>query len=598
MEEASRLLTLDKLVRKYCGNEARELFQASNPQHATSLMNYICSFIDDPLVMIEVFDLCNSFFHLSKVQACVRILHNIIFAPEIDKKKSSSPGLYVPFSSPPKHIVPYASRLEQISLILTELFRTSNSLAIEVGSRLIMICSHMLKKCSTLSTSMRSIDPFINANAASSSAVCVLTILLENRSMRESDMVPFDYFSNLGVTSLTLLLEDFQRVLALQQEFKVYINLSELHEDNARIRIAEKMLTPAFNLLSTGDSYEIALLTDLLAKAKRGFCLLYAKEAEDKNTAWFEVTGQILCKSNLLSNDNICFTLLKCVGLLDAIKSEAASRVLVKISKALLLRSIETVQSTILSFTSDTELQPQSILRPMKCIVASFLLSQYAMMSCPRVALGSVINQGVALSSVVQIFSRADCGIGEMIDKFIHDVNLQNLKCRDPCLKSDIISKIRVSESKDCLMLHQNWYVGDGLLIPPLESIYYGIELFFMVADVSDGYIIQMSTFAKAREVFTEGIFSFLNIRGAHALALRLKYLSLANQVEVLYTNSSLFSHSSANDHYASIDTIQCLAERSLGESNGITCGIVDHSLAVAYLLLLIPSQAVKVSEM
>lgn len=97
LEEACRVLKLDNLVQKYCGNEAREQIRASNPRHATNLMNYLCAFIDDPYLMTYIFELSGAFVHISKVESCARIIHNIILEPEIDKLNTCMHGAVVVF---------------------------------------------------------------------------------------------------------------------------------------------------------------------------------------------------------------------------------------------------------------------------------------------------------------------------------------------------------------------------------------------------------------------------------------------------------------------------------------------------------------------
>ena len=68
VEEAARLLSIDALVRKYCGNGAQEFFRVNDPTHGIRLVQYVCRHIDLPEVLDDAFVLCDAFSILRTVK--------------------------------------------------------------------------------------------------------------------------------------------------------------------------------------------------------------------------------------------------------------------------------------------------------------------------------------------------------------------------------------------------------------------------------------------------------------------------------------------------------------------------------------------------
>jgi hypothetical protein len=128
---------------------------------------------------------------------------------------------------------------------------------------------------------------------------------------------------------------------------------------------------------------------------------------------------------------------------------------------------------------------------------------------------------------------------------------------------------------------YSSWYIGDGLLLPPLEALKHSMEFcsahLNLAANKTQTKLYADPNFPDSED----DLFSFLSNRGALNLALR-----------VAITD---FSH---NGHYRNInDTLIALAERSLGSSgSGIVNGNVDSQLAVVHLMNLSTKKAFKVS--
>ena len=65
IEESTRLIVIDKIIREYCGNGASDFFRVSNALHGRRLMQHVTIYVDAPTVLDDVFTLSDAFTHLS-----------------------------------------------------------------------------------------------------------------------------------------------------------------------------------------------------------------------------------------------------------------------------------------------------------------------------------------------------------------------------------------------------------------------------------------------------------------------------------------------------------------------------------------------------
>ena len=219
-------------------------------------------------------------------------------------------------------------------------------------------------------------------------------------------------------------------------------------------------------------------------------------------------------------------------------------------------------------------------------ILASSLLQDYGLLSCPDDYLGSTVAVGELADTVGQVLVKTDEGFGEELDEFRKDLHACAARKKwsfvptSQSQSDDIGKSLRLRRPA----LHSSWYVGDGLLLPPLESLSRGIEFCRSSMGAVRG-LSHAGTSCLQLHHFLEG-------RGAHSLSLRLLCNSTAIQLSTTTGSESFDLFFEANQENST-----SLAERYLGGTgNGITSGIVDSQLAVSFLLCLPAKQAFKVS--
>ena len=137
--------------------------------------------------------------------------------------------------------------------------------------------------------------------------------------------------------------------------------------------------------------------------------------------------------------------------------------------------------------------------------------------------------------------------------------------------------------------LHPTWYIGDGLLLPPLEA------LSLSMAYCKSMLEIESTSSSKSSQPLMEknDIMRLLESRGAHSTSLRVLMLSTATTMSQS-SNPTMF----ANAENMLKNNISVLAERSLGgNESGLTSGNIDAHMSVSCLLHLPKEMAFKVSS-
>ena len=254
----------------------------------------------------------------------------------------------------------------------------------------------------------------------------------------------------------------------------------------------------------------------------------------------------------------------------------AASDTLQSVAKTLFLHGIQLAK--VIDGSSDT----QSILKAMRYIIQStILLQEYALINLSDgSALSSVMRLHSVSDTVSNILLRSDAGIGEEIQSFW--TKFQNLAQQHhrQCTSSIItmFDTFEVSNSPSSsfdFRFHENWYIGDGLLLPPLDAIHYSMQFCSnQLKPACDG----TAKYADPNFPIDDDLHNFLSSRGALNLALRVA------------TVSTVKGNFNLDDIFAA------LAERCLGSSgSGIVSGIVDSQQAVVHLMSIPTRKAFKV---
>jgi hypothetical protein len=157
LQEATRLLEINSLVKNYCGNGAQEFFRVSDPSHGLKLVHHVSCHIDVPTVFSNVLMLCNAFTHVSKLDACLSLIQRTMGTPS------------------GKASLNHAGRC---ALFLHEIYLIDATLAEAVGKRMAGFCAGVLEDCKK----MILLKTFVveakrHAKVASSTACAMLSVM-------------------------------------------------------------------------------------------------------------------------------------------------------------------------------------------------------------------------------------------------------------------------------------------------------------------------------------------------------------------------------------------------------------------------------------
>jgi len=562
LQEATRLLSIDRIVRQYCGNGAQEFFRVSDIRHASRLLNHVCRYIDESTVLQDAFSLCDAFTHLSRGEACVLILQRAAVASPPNQNHQG---------------LKYHSRAEQCGDIIGKVcdfdFRTAENVATRV-------CMYLSETIRTRSLSLKEIYDSkrldtIHQSLTSfySSACSILSVMAKHSQKSVTETQHPTQLSMMGSTTWNNLFREFERLRDLHLDFGISLTLSELRRGDHHDLIKD-LLNPSIELLKN-DSRDVEIkLKDRLAKAKRGCTLLYGDDVSEVMSQWCKAVGSVSRQLVQLSDAVVCIKMLEISGVFNEMTTDSAFQAIVSIVHSLFTKAAEETYIISQDMTQSSNIQKS--LSPMKCIVgAGCLLQDHILLHCPFSLLPSIVFLSSLTDVVTQVLIKTDCGIGESIEEFktsLHEImkSQQHLSLTPTSLPTSSSGIFNIPS------LYPTWYKGDGLLLPPLEALLHCVAYCRQQLTSSSSIEYQSSN--------SKELYSFLGCRGAHAISLRM--LAFASTLS-LNVNNGL---ACKNDQHQSLmnDTIVNLAERSLGGSGtGIISGSIDSQQAVSHLLAL-----------
>eukprot|EP00536_Pseudo-nitzschia_multiseries_P002925 jgi/Psemu1/236193/estExt_Genewise1.C_410140 len=537
LEEASRLLLIDGIVGRYCGNGAKELFHVDNPLHASSLLDFVSKHLDHDSVLSDILDLCEAFHHLSVEDGCGRLIQNTILRGHQDKARN----------------------------ILESLYNRNTNSAHSVFSRVILFCIDLIED----NSSFLGFFPDDNATLESSmrlqesKVVTKCAYELTKIALAHAGMIVGSRFGS-GFTTchynesrLQSLLLDLERLMALQQDHGIFLSLADLNDSKTMVGIASKLLD---NLGAMYIKGEFNGASTIATKTKRACVLLSRPPELTEADLLFTAATPLACQLALRTTGFEAFDFLTDLRILEVSQCNLAARCCLSVALSYCMKLSKRSNSCL----SDT----------MKGLVmASSLVQDYVLCHCPTEILGVAVDFSQLCDIVSQVLARTDEGFGEEVDEFRKLLLERAAEKRwsfalsNSVTKNDIGDSIRVSQP----ILHPSWYVGDGLLLPPEEALKKGIEY------------CKQSMGLQIMDELSMGIHAFVASRGAHALALRI--LSHSTTIQICLPQSEIFL-TDLEDFNQQIGI--ALVERYLGGTgNGITSGVVDSQLAASFLLSL-----------
>ena len=571
LEESSRLLVVDRIVRRYCGNGAQELFHVSDPRHGLKLLQYVCRHVDEWSALDDALILCDAFTHLSKIDACVLFLKRVSLAP-------------VPKGSPPH----CTSRAEQCSGIIRDLCSRDPVLAEKVGEEACLFFAEVAqdggpmfgKASSEVKRRMQN-----DSKAATNAAIAIIGVLQENipKSTR-THWKRISILKGAGAGCWTSLLHQFRCLQTFQADYSVFLSLSDLANNyEMRDQVARRLLGPSIEIIDNlNGKINLSMeLKDALGHARRGIDLFFSDDRKALSY-WSEMICDYSVHLILVgSNDAYGTLLLNASGLLDDLAVESAFDVVYRVVVAYCIRASKETSAYARIDSEDDVLNDtneNSIMFAMRCIVrAASLLEERGLQLCTDRLLPTILSLTSLTQSVSQVLVKGDGGYGERISEFqleLHEGGRKR-KAYAPQVIERHAHKIKKTNNLSTPSLH-DWYVGDGLLLPPVQSLSH-------VTSYCRKLMNCVHSMHEIRNPNTENkVYQFLDSRGAHTISLRLRAHSFSEGMAVEDSGED----ASFDENLA--EQMKCLAQRSLGGSGtGITSGSIDSQLAFSYLLSL-----------
>ena len=531
VQEASRLILIDSIICKYCGSGARELFRVDNPRHAVRLVEFVARHIEEKSVLADALSLCDAFTHLDPRNVCSSVLCNAVLRGDEMMCVSFMQEMLSRDESLGE------STLARVLIFTEELLR-------DISSRLVIN-----KNASDVDDS-RSIKDQAKGAVACAKALVELILL---RATSDSSMSPSPWQEFSTDLSLKQVRTEYARVSLLQGQFLIFPSISNLSSASYIIETLEPLVQSIVDDI-TGNG--LKGLNTNVARARRACSLLVGGSNDDSERFWVTVCASAASKMVGNQSDAKVCRFMETVGLFGSRQDRYKARAILTVALALCLKaegvdSVEGMQrvTTAVSFLRDRIL---FLSTDLELPVATFF--------------GSIIE------TAYEILVRADEGQGELLEVYRKSL-------RDRVWGSRLPPSRRQKPSSTCLpsvslprpRLHESWYVGDGLLLPPTEALSYSVRFCRNV----------ISYFDTSCDVV-----DFLRSSGAHFLSQRVLSTSVA-----CLLSAQRFSYdpnfSDLMDMSTNVNA--SIVERSLGGSCqiGLTSGVVDSQLAAVFLLAL-----------
>lgn len=534
MEEASRLLLIDSIISKYCGKAARELFRVDNPKHAMRLMDYVIRRIKSSDQINDVLDLCEAFIHLPKRDSIVSLMRQGVVQGDAGLCMDLMNTLYEKEASFADAVL--VGALSFILEILSE------------------VCS-----LESMSTTNKEV-----AKKASEIGCGLLDVALQRgRGLSSS----FDSDIHCFINGDTLA--EFRAQFLRQHElmtYSLFLSMSDLLNPRKQIETTTIALQWAVNAFVENDYKRFVTG---IKKAERVCMLLTGRNSEEKQDIWKVATS---CVAELLvfEVDTVRFgEYLHGSGLFDGERNGVACRGLLRLALSLCAdRGQDIYEETVTKEAFEMSL-------------AASLIRDHAIHLCDSITLPSVIDIDSFFDPCHVVLTMTDNGLGDRIIQFRESLVTMSSRTTP--------GQYRQSESAlGALTIHQpsmhpTWYHGDGLLLPPEQTT--SILKWFCRSTIQRTKNPSQAS-AELQRLLSEKGSNFSRLRILNT------FWSKFLVIPGLHVSINISEEVTANFE----NSIQSLAERSVGGTGvGMTNGVIDSELSVAFLLLLPVKLAYKI---
>ena len=506
---------------------------------------------------------------MSKLDTCVSLLQRAMVAPSKTNGEST--------------------RANQCASFMRELYSKEKVLAEMVGERMAGFCGEILKDCRKMILQETfPVEAKRQAVVASCAACSILSVMQEQ----------VIYGKRNGSSVAPKLLKEFQKISKLQSGCGIFLTLEELRDPSSRALVVSDLLKPCValllsrrSLLETDDDDSLRNELKPLVATARQWCTIMCDTASEVSQLWSRSIGTAASQVAKISTNHASLVLLEVSGLLDE-RNEHSFHSVMSVALALCARAFSEARhlSGSMSLVSQDETDLLASLIAMRSMAqASLLLQEHILLASPPSMLSSSLSLVNLAELVCQISIRSDMGIGERLEKYIDTLENALRKHHQPSYNSfksaGMLADKRIPSTPN---LHETWYVGDGLLLQPLEALFLSMSYCRMILD------IESTTSSKFNSMMDKSeIIHALESRGVHSTSLRVLMLEMATSISQSSSPSSVFPNAEnimkKNNCF--------LAERSLGGTeSGLTSGNIDVLMSVSFLLHLPKETAFKVS--
>lgn len=549
--EASRLLLIDGIARKYCGAEGCDLFRVDNPRHAVRLLEFITLHYQCEGVLDDALDLCDAFYHLSRLDATTALCTQAVGGGNVEKCTNIMEKIYE------KDIALGDSTCDQVVSFCAELVSENSN---RLNDNLPKSRVDKLKE---------------SALHGSAAACAILSILFDKARFLAAESTTMNHYSRIDMVSLKSLKLNFTWISEMQRDHSVFLTLSDLRSTPTLLEVAASLMAPVVTAYVSGDQ---SMWNLKLSRARRAcFFLSSACECPEMEF-WCAASSIVSSPLQWAHDDGRCIEFLKHVGVLGGLKASnrVSSQTILSVAYSLCLKGSKQAMSNQSGFN-------ENIGR------AVSLINDYLLLCCPDSLLLHAQSLSTLTETVLNVLLRGDEGVGEKLEKHRLSLQFASLLSRDRGGDwKQTVDKGACTTASLCRSIHSTWYIGDGLLLPPSESMSRSVEY---CKDIISSLSISSHRMPPVSCSGIHEMIHFLFHRGALSVGIRLLSCSSALLLCSRVPDSAINALTRAFQ-----GAWVALVERSLGGiGNGITNSMVDSQLAVSALLSLPMKIAFKV---
>ena len=435
----------------------------------------MCRHIDVDSVLSDVLLLCDAFKDISVANASFSLLKRVM----ISRGKC---------------------RVGQCAHIMTTLYSRDALLATAVGERATRFCAETLEDCKKLILqNLFAFEAKKRAKQIVQVACSILSVMVHEakKKGRTGDKH----------ADTLMILKKFEIMSRLQLDCEIFLTLEEAENSSSCVSVVLELLKPSVDSSFSQKSLESSEILSnkfhpLIRKAKNWCATLCNYQEVEK--VWSYAVGTVASQIADTSGGNANF-LLEVSGVFEE-GHGAYIQSIIAVALTLCNKAISQTYQLSSSTLSKEDSLSDALTAMKNMVRASHLLRTHAMISSPGDVLPEVLSVATLIELICDVSARSDFGVGERLEKeiaLLHPTLQKSSFCHKALPPSPI--------------LHPSWYIGDGLLLQPIEALFGCVSYCQSVSQLEPNGI----SFSSDHKATTE-IVSLLEANGAHSTSLRL----------------------------------------------------------------------------